>query len=130
MGTKKTKDDVVSRRFFGSVGIAREMLKERAQEILTDYIETAKAAREAGEFEAAGEMYWKLIEHMPADTPEERIVDTSVDKQQKQLEKGPTGPTINIGLALGGLPQPKALPAAKHVEVIDVKPVKPEKHDG
>lgn len=125
----KKKPDAVERRFFGKASIAREMLKERAEEILTDFIETAKAAREAGEFETAGEMYWKLIEHMPADAPHERIVDTSVDKQPKQIEKGPTGPTINIGLALGGLPQQKKLAPAKHVEVIEAKPLKPVKNE-
>jgi hypothetical protein len=123
---RKKGAGALEKRLFPKVSIAREMLKERAEEILADFIETAKAAREAGEFEAAGDMYWKLIEHMPADTPEERIVDTSVDKQPKQLDKGPTGPTINIGLALGGLPQQKKLAPAKTVEVVEAKVVKNE----
>lgn len=126
MPRKKKNQDPLANRYFSKAGLARQMLKDRAEEILADYIETAKAAREAGEFEAAGDMYWKLIEHMPSDSADERIVDTSVDKQQKAVDKGPNGPTINIGLALGGLPQAKKLGPAKTVEVIDVKSVKDE----
>lgn len=123
----KKKQDIVQSRMFSKVNVAREMLKERAEEILAEYIETAKAAREAGEFEAAGKMYWNLIEHMPADNPNERVVDTSVDKQQKTAESNkPSGPTIQIGLALGGLPQAKQLKSKKAVEVIDVGTVKDE----
>lgn len=107
------------------MNVAREMLKERAEEILGEYIDTAKAARDAGEFEAAGKMYWNLIEHMPSDNPNERIVDTSVDRVPKQVDSKPSGPVIKIGLALGGLPQQKQL-EKKTVEVIDVGTVKNE----
>lgn len=122
----KKKPTAIESRMFSKVNVAREMLKERAEEILAEYIETAKAAREAGEFEAAGKMYWNLIEHMPADNPNERMVDTSVDKQPKQVDNKASGPTIKIGLALGGLPQHKQLTAAKHVEVVEARTLKDE----
>lgn len=50
------------------------------------------------------------------------IVDTSVDKSHA-VKATSQVPTIQIGFSLGGIPEPKALPAT---EVIDVTPKKEE----
>ena len=110
-----------ARNAFGRVREAREALRDKASEILEAYLANAKEAQAAQEFETASKALQWLMEHMPADEETgEKLVDTSVDKQAKQIEKN-TMPSIQIGFALGGLPQTaKALPKPK-VEVIEVE---------
>ena len=105
------------REYFPKVREAREVLRERAIEILETYIAVIGEARKAGDHETATKSLQWLIEHMPEEDGE-RMIEGSVDKP-KQIE-GNVGPQINIGFALGGLNQPKELPPA--VEVIDVTP--------
>jgi hypothetical protein len=109
--------------FFSKVRIARELLKEKAEEILTEYMEGVKKAQDAGNHDAALKALQWLMEHMPADEGE-RVVDVSVDKKQESSQRGPEGPKIQIGIAVGGLGQrslpnpekPRELPT---VEVLD-----------
>lgn len=76
----------------------REMLRQQAAELIAEYMVTAKEAREAGEFEAAGKMIWNLIEHMPAEEDGTKLVDVSVDKQPK-IDNKKTDNRIQILLA-------------------------------
>lgn len=110
-------------KFFNRVKIAREALREKAEEIIEEYLDVAMKAKDAGDYETAAKSLQWLIEHMPADDDGKGIVDTSVDKQKQQLVEKPAGPAIQIGIQVGGIgagQQQPALPAPK-VEIIDVK---------
>lgn len=87
--------------YFPSVRKARVALKEKALEILEEYRSLIKQAAAAGKYEAALEAQRWLVDHIPADEGE-RLVDMSVDKP-RQIEGGPKGPTIQVGIALGGI---------------------------
>jgi hypothetical protein len=100
--------------YFPKVKEAREALRGRAIEILESYIAVIAEARAAGDFETATKSLQWLIEHMPEEDGG-RMVDISVDKP-KQIEAS-KGPSIQIGIALGGTSNQKTLPAA-----IDITP--------
>lgn len=109
------------------VAIARELLRERSQEILEKFLDNIAQAQAAGNYDVAAKQLQWLMEHMPADAEGAKIVDRSVDKQADQVQKqGPVGPAIKIGIQVGGLganslpnpPKPSELP-----KVIDVAPV-------
>lgn len=110
----------IGRTPFPKVRDAREALKERAIEILETYLAIIGEARAKGNFEVAAEHTRWLIEHMPAEDLL-RMIDPSAAKVKEV--SGPAAPTIQIGIALGGVKAPKALPS---VNVIDVKPLKPD----
>jgi hypothetical protein len=102
--------------YFPKVKEAREILKEKAQEILEMQLRIVTESLAGGDFETAMKANQFLLEHMPEDEGV-KVLDISVDKP-KQVE-GKTGPQISIGFALGGIPQSQpALPAAD-VKVID-----------
>ena len=104
-------------RYFPKVKEAREALREKALAILDKYEEIIQKALEAGDYETAAKHTQWLIEHMPNEAGE-RMIDSSA-ANPKQIESGPVAPTIQIGIALGGVQQP-ALPPV--VEVVDVDP--------
>lgn len=116
------KPAIVPKRdeFFPRVRQAREELRARAKEIIDLYLENAKNAMGAAEFETASKALQFLIEHMPADEDGAKLVDTSVDKQPKQVEGKKGGPRIQIGVAIG-LPKNKKLPPAPEIEVIEAE---------
>ena len=99
---------------FPRVAEAREILRERAIEILEAYLAVAAQAKAAGKDDVALDAYKWLIEHMPR-TDDKGIIDSSAAKP-KEIDSGPKKPIIQIGIALGGT-QPKQLPA----QVIDIK---------
>ena len=101
---------------FPKVREAREALRARAEEIINLYMQNARQAVAAGEFEAAAKALQYLMDHIK-DEDGGRIVDSSVDKQV--AIEGPKGPTIQIGFALGGVPnsQPTLPPAITITEV-------------
>lgn len=107
-------------QLFSKVAVARELLRQKAEEIISMYMENAKKAQDSGDYETAAKSLQWLLEHMPADMDGVKVVDQSVDK--KAIAEGPknAGPTIQIGIAVGGMRKPSELPAA-HVEVIDVE---------
>jgi hypothetical protein len=114
--------------FFSKVAIARQLLKEKSEEILNEYLDVVQKAKDSGDYETAAKSLQWLIEHMPADEDGGRIVEVSVDKkQQEAVQKGPTGPTISIGIAVGGLGPQRSLPNVEKprelpaVEIIDVE---------
>lgn len=103
--------NITPKEYFSKVKVARELLKERAAELLEEYLDVVRRAKESGDLETAAKSLQWLLEHMPADEGE-RIVERSVDKQADVQKQGPVGPAIRIGIAVGGLGQ-KALPMPK-----------------
>lgn len=103
---------------FSKVRAARELLRQRAEEVVAQYLDLVALAKEAGETEVALKALQWLIEHTPADEDGLRVIDQSADKQQLPPVKD-TRPAVQIGINLGGVTK-KELPG----EVIDVKPVK------
>ena len=79
-------------------------------------MKAAKLALDTGQIEASIKAYQWLLEHMPADSGV-TVMDPSVNN--KKIDSGPKGPQIKIGIALGGISQPKQLP---DTTVIDVLP--------
>jgi hypothetical protein len=119
----KAELPVKQRDFFSKVRIARELLKEKSEEILKEYLDVVQKAKDAGDYETAAKSLQWLIEHMPADEEGGRLVEQSVDKKQEVVQTGPTGPAIQIGIQVGGvgqkqLPKPSELPAIT-TEIID-----------
>lgn len=117
---KKTQPPHLARHqrahgLFSRVKEARELLKAEAENILKMYMQVIHEARLKGDMETAAKALQWLIEHMPADDEALRMIDISIDKPVQIEAKA--GPTIQIGIALGGMSKPKALP-----EVIEVKP--------
>lgn len=108
------------REFFTKVKLARELLREKSEEILAEYMEIIRLAKENKDFDvAAKELRW-LIEHM-ADEEGTRIVEQSVDKKQQPAEQTQKGPNIQIGIAVGGLGGKKELPKPIEVEILNDK---------
>jgi cytochrome c-type biogenesis protein CcmH/NrfG len=113
-----------NQQVFSRVKIARELLLERADEIINSYLEIAKLAKEQGDYKTASEALQWLISRMPGDAEGTKVVDASLDKAQVQQQQPDTRPMIQIGIQVGGLnknlpPAPaKELPPA---EVIDAE---------
>ena len=87
-------------KHFSSVKKARELLKSRAESILSDYLMIVKSAAADGEYKAALDGLQWLIDHTPAEDGT-RIVDVSIDKPVPVEQY--SAPAINIGFALGGV---------------------------
>jgi hypothetical protein len=105
--------------YFSSVKKARQALKDRAHETYEKLVKIIDMATAAGDFETAAKYAWMLLEHTPKDEGE-TVIDTSAAKAPAQIESGPRGPIIQIGVKVGGVNEaPKQLPEAV---VIDVKP--------
>lgn len=104
---------------FSKVHEAREALRLRANEIINELMDVAKQAKASGDYESASKTLMWLVEHMPAANDGTRLVDHSPDKAPPVTQQQDTRPSISIGIALGGLGNPKELPPA---EVIEVKP--------
>lgn len=103
---------------FSSVRKARAALKEKALETYMLMLQIIKQAAAAGDYETAAKYTAWLIDHTP-DEDGERIVAESIDKKESGGgQSGPSGPTIQIGLQIGGV-APKQLPSPK---IIDVEP--------
>ena len=99
---------------FPKVREAREALRQKAVGIWERYEAMIVQAVAAGEFDVANSAYQFLITHMPADEDGTRMVDVSIDKQEKKDNRRQM-PSVNIGFKLGGVDQ-KALPEVTVVE--------------
>jgi hypothetical protein len=100
---------------FSSVRKARAILKEKAAEILSEFRQVLKQAAASGDYETAVKGYIHLLDHIPEEDGE-RLFDVGVDK--KAIEAGKqSGPTIQIGLQIGGMKPALPEPA---IEVTDV----------
>lgn len=121
--------NVDSKQMFSKVKAARELLRERASEILQQYLAVVAEAQAAGNYEVAAKSLQWLIEHMPREDDGSGVVERSVDKEQQQIQ-APTGPAIQIGIQVGGvtrqtLPaatEDKALPEVREVKLIEGEP--------
>lgn len=81
------------------IGIAREAFARRAQDYVDLHFEAAEVAAKKGD---AGPAQWALERIAEAG---QHVVDTA--------KQAPQQPTLQIGIAIGGVPQPgRALPAA------------------
>jgi hypothetical protein len=100
---------------FGSVRKAREALKERAHELLELYISGMKRALDAGDYETFQKGMANIVSHIPQEDGAS-VFDTDVDKKQIDVA-GHTGPAIQIGVSIGGVPRPELPP----VQVIEIK---------
>lgn len=114
----------IHKEVFSKVAIARDLLRQKAEEILNEYLDVVQKAKDAGNYEVAAESLQWLIEHMPSEEDGTRAIDTSVDKQQKQVEKADSGPRIQIGIQVGGTGKlgakaQKTLPEATDAEIIE-----------
>lgn len=108
------------KNFFGKVRIARELLRERAEMILLEYMDIIQKAKDAGDYETAMKATQWLLDHMPSDEDGGRLVEQSVDKKQQVQEKQ-QGPAIKIGIAVGGLGENrKALPKPEDAPIVTV----------
>jgi hypothetical protein len=108
---------------FTKVKVARELLRQQADEILKLYMDNAKLAMARGDYETAQKALQWLIEHMPAEVDGTRLVDSGIDKQPSG-QQGNTGPTIQIGIQVGGVPAkpldaPKKPVAAIEAEILN-----------
>lgn len=90
-------------QLFTKVKAARELLRQQAEDIVNLYMENAKVAMARGDHETAQKALQWLLEHMPAEVDGSRVVDMGIDKQVIQ-QQGPTGPMIQIGINVGGIP--------------------------
>ncbi len=98
------------------VRAAREILRERAIELIESYISLAAEAKEAGKFDVASEILWKLIDHIPKEDLE-GIIDAPSSKPV-QVSDQENGPRIQIGIALGGLKTTKELPSTTTIDIL------------
>lgn len=98
---------------------ARQALTDRAHEILDRYLKIAEKADAVGNLELAADMYQWLMDHTPAEDGQ-HMLDPSVDKKQLETSNKPTGPSVYIGLAIGGVNVPQL---ALSESIIDVEPV-------
>lgn len=114
---------ITPKQFLSKVAIARQLLREKSEEMLKQYMLVIDEARASGDYETAMKGLQWLIEHAPADEAGERVVDVSVDKKQQVVDQGPVRAPIQIGIQVGGLgqhslPNPKK-PKELVGEVID-----------
>ncbi len=113
-----TKKELLEHRSVGplsKVRAAREVLRERAVELIEAYISLAAEARAAGQFDVSSEILWKLIDHIPKDELQ-GIIDSPSSKPPELTQS--TQPLIQIGIALDSNHKPKALSA---VNIIDLE---------
>jgi hypothetical protein len=106
---------------FARVKAARELLREKAEELFTAYMDVIQKATDSGQYETAAKHLQWLIDHMPAAEDGQRMIDHSVDKnpQANLPQQVDTTPRIQIGIKVGGIGDDlKKLPEPK-VEVID-----------
>lgn len=105
--------------FKATVKKAREAIREHAFENYQLLLTIIKQASAKGDFETAAKYTWMLLEHAAPEEGETVISESAA--KPKQIEKGPGGPVIQIGVRVGGVTEPsKELPTAT---VIDIKPV-------
>lgn len=120
----KEIEKIPAGRLFSKVRAAREVLRERAEELINEYLDIAAKAKDSGDYQTAAKAMQWLLEHMPADDEGIRVVETGVDKQQQQVvQQAP--PQVKVGIVVGGIggknqlakPKPKEITT----EIIDAE---------
>jgi len=114
---------VAAKIYFPRVKEAREALASHALELLETHKKLILEAAMAGNYEAALKASQWLLEHMPREEGT-AIIDESAAKP-KMVAEGPKGPSIQIGVVLGGMNEKKQL-ADKVKEIVDVPATKVE----
>lgn len=107
--------------YFSSVKKARAALAANAERTYEKLLKVIDMAAAAGDFETAAKYAWMLLAHAPKEDGQ-TVIDTDASKAPSQLDSGPKGPIIQIGVKVGGVNEPKELP---EVVAIDVKPEQP-----
>lgn len=102
--------------YFSKVKEARAALAAKALDLFTMYERLIKDAIEAQDFDTAQKGLQYLLMHMPKDDDGTTLLEPSVDNTPSK-EKGSSGPTIKIGVMLGGVNRPPELPPAIDVDV-------------
>lgn len=114
----------INKGFFTKVKVARELLRQKAEDIINEYMDVAAKAKDAGDYQTAAKALQWLIEHIPAEEDGTRIVDSSIDKQVAPVQQD-NRPAIQIGIQVGGItPKQLAVPKPKELvkgEVIDAE---------
>jgi hypothetical protein len=110
----------IHKGIFTRVKVARELLRQKAEEIFTEYMDVIQKAKDSGNYDAAAKHLQWLMEHMPAEEDGTRMVDSSVDKRTEVIDSKPSGPAIQIGIKVGGIGENQKKLPAPIVEVIDV----------
>lgn len=105
--------------YFSTVKEAREALAAKSLELFEQYQTLIKEAIAAQQFKVAQEGLQFLMEHLPKDEDGVRFLDPSVDNNVTG-KSGPTGPTIQIGIALAPKPEQKSLPPIPKVIDVDL----------
>lgn len=108
----------MAKEYFSKVKEARAALAAKSLDLFEQYQTLIKDAIAAQEFEVAQKGLQFLLEHLPKDEDGTTLLDPSIDTKKVEA-KGGGGPTIQIGIALGGKKESPALPAA---DVIDIEP--------
>lgn len=115
----------IKRNYFSKVPEAREVLKKEALTIIDRFLVTLQNAEARGDFETASKGYQWLMEHFPAHEDGTTLIDQGIDKPK--VVQGYQGPSIQIGIAMGGVGQPKTLPAKPEpVVTVEAIPIKSE----
>lgn len=96
--------------YFPKVAEARKLLTDEAADLYRMYKQIAVEALAAQDFAVAEKAIGFLLTHMPEDEETGTLLNTDIDKNKEPDIKGGGGPSIQIGLALGGMPAQKALP--------------------
>lgn len=94
------------KHLFSKIKVARELLRQRAEELVNEYLDIAKQAKIAGDYETAAKSLQWLLDHIPGDSDGVRVVDSSVDKTQPTAPAN-TQPSIQIGIQVGGVNKKK-----------------------
>lgn len=110
---------IPKRRAFPKIAEVREMLKERAAELLSLQRRIVYEALANQDYETANDANKFLLTHLPSDENGTRLLDPDIDKPKDQGKL--PGPSISIGFAIGGLNHTQSLPPA-NLEVIDAVP--------
>lgn len=106
--------------YFPKVAEARKLLADEAVDLLKMYKKIAVDALAAQDFLVAEKVVGFLLSHMPEDEESGTLLNTNIDSNREPDVKGGGGPSIQIGLALGGMP-PKALPEVTEVAIVETK---------
>ena len=114
--------DIPKRHYFPRIKEAKQALQSKALELYELQEKAIRAALDAGEYEVAIKAIQWLQAHIGADDEGNTPISADIDIP-KQLEKGSSAPTIQIGFQLGGIPmgQPQLPPQAEpSVKILDV----------
>lgn len=101
---------------FGTARAARELLRQRAEQIIKNYMEMAALAVAAGDYESAQKAYSDLAKHIPKDDDGSTAFDPDIDRKVIAESKH-GGPAIQIGVAIGGLNRALPEPTIEIVEI-------------